>query len=192
MMQELKKTDFYTEGLKGSETEKNLETALNGECRVNVKYRLYAEVAREQGLVDVAEIFTETADNEKAHAEIWLKCMNSYGNTEQNLLQAGEGEHYEWSEMYADFAETARKEGFSQIAALFEQVGSVEKYHEERFNMYREKLRGNKMFHSTSSETIWICLNCGYMVEGTEPPEACPTCRFPKSYFREKKNEMNA
>ena len=185
MMQELKKTDFYTEGLKGSETEKNLETALSGECRVNVKYRLYAEVAREQGLVDVAEIFTETADNEKAHAEIWLKCMNSYGNTEQNLLQAGEGEHYEWSEMYKQMAEDADAEGFKALAVKFRLVAEVEAAHEKRYLKLLENLEAEKTFEG-EAPLGWKCRNCGYIHYGEKAPAVCPCCDHPQAHFERK------
>ena len=174
-------------GLAGTQTEKNLNEAINGESRAHLKYQLYAKRAEEEGYYPIAQIFRETSGNEMAHAEIWLKLIGEIGNTETNLHQAADGERWEWTDMYAGFAETARQEGFSQIAALFERVASVEKMHEERYVGLATSLQEGKAYSSNSSETAWICLNCGYVHVGKEPPAACPTCTYPKGYF-EKKN----
>lgn len=170
-------------GLSGTETEKNLNTALGGESRVYLKYYRYAEKAEEEGYLAVAEIFRETAENERAHAEIWLRLLGEIGNTETNLAQAADGEHWEWTDMYAGFAETAKKEGFPQIAALFEKVASVEKAHDERYTAARGRLENGTEFSAADENTRWLCLNCGYIHVGKEPPAACPACAHPKGFF---------
>lgn len=173
--------------LVGSETEKNLNTALGGESRVLLKYYRYAEKAEEEGLHAVAAIFRETAENERAHGELWLKYLGEIGNTETNLKQAADGEHWEWTDMYAGFAETADKEGFAQVAALFRRIAEVEKMHDARYAETLEKLRAGKLFTSDSDQTEWICLNCGYVFVGKEPPAACPACAHPQGFFKQKK-----
>ena len=170
-------------GLAGSETEKNLQTALGGESRVYLKYYRYAEKAEEEGYLAIAEIFRETAENERAHGEIWLRLLGEIGSTEVNLEQAAAGEHWEWTDMYAGFAETAKKEGFTQIAALFEKVASVEKMHDERYAALRARLAAGGEFSAPDENTRWICLNCGYIHVGKEPPAACPACAHPKGFF---------
>ena len=170
-------------GLAGTQTEKNLNEAINGESRAHLKYQLYAKRAEEEGYYPIAQIFRETSGNEMAHAEIWLKLIGEIGNTETNLHQAADGERWEWTDMYAGFAETARQEGFSQIAALFERVASVEKMHEERYVGLATSLQEGKAYSSDSSETAWICLNCGYVLTAKEPPAFCPTCSYPRGYF---------
>ena len=172
-------------GLAGTQTEKNLNAALGGESRVYLKYYRYAEKAQEEGYYSIAQIFRETAENERAHGEIWLRLLGEIGDTARNLTQAAEGEHWEWTDMYAGFAETAKAEGFAQIAALFEKVASVEKMHDTRFRETKEALTSGKMYASNSTDTLWVCLNCGYVFQGKEPPAACPTCAYPKGYFKE-------
>ncbi len=169
--------------LAGTETEKNLNTALGGESRVYLKYYRYAEKAEEEGYLAIAEIFRETAENERAHAEIWLRLLGEIGNTETNLAQASAGERWEWTDMYAGFAETAKKEGFAQIAALFEKVASVEKMHDERYDALRARVADGKEFTEPDENTRWLCLNCGYIHVGKEPPAVCPTCAYPKGFF---------
>lgn len=173
-------------GLAGTQTEKNLNEAISGESRAHLKYQLYAKRAEEEGYYSIAEIFRETSGNEYAHAEIWLKLIGEIGSTENNLHQAADGERWEWTDMYAGFAETARQEGFAQIAALFDHVASVEKMHEERYVQLETSLRDGKAYSSDSAETLWICLNCGYIHKGKEPPAVCPTCMYPKGYFERK------
>jgi len=168
----------------GTETEKNLLAALSGESRVYLKYYRYAEVAESEGMHSVAAIFRETAENERAHGEIWLRYLGEVGNTETNLKQASDGEHWEWSEMYAGFAKTAREEGFEQIALLFEKTADVEKMHDARYAETLESLR-SKTLHSSSSESEkWICLNCGYEHTGKDAPQACPLCAHSQGYFK--------
>ena len=170
----------------GTQTEKNLNTAFGGESRVYLKYNRYAEKAEKEGLHAVAEIFRETAENERAHGEIWLRYLGEVGTTEVNLQQASDGEHWEWTEMYAGFAETARQEGFPQIAALFDKVAEVEKMHDARYASELEKLRSGKIFSADSDTAQWICLNCGYVFTGKEPPNVCPACAHPQGYFKQK------
>ena len=172
--------------LKGTKTEKNLNEALGGESRVYLKYYRYAEKAEKEGLHSVAKIFRDTAENERAHAEIWLRYLGEVGNTETNLQQASDGEHWEWTDMYAGFAETAKEEGFEQIAALFEQVAEVEKAHDARYAATLETLRSGKLFSSDSENTQWICLYCGHVYTGKEPPAVCPVCSHPQGFFEKK------
>lgn len=173
-------------GLAGTQTEKNLLEALGGESRVYLKYNRYAEKAEEEGYYAVASIFRQTADNEAAHGEIWLRYLGEVGNTETNLKQASDGEHWEWTDMYAGFAQTARDEGFEQLAVLFEYVASVEKRHDARYAATLEAMRSGTLLSSDSETTQWICLNCGYVYTGKEPPAACPACAHPKGYFQKK------
>ena len=169
--------------IQGTKTEQNLLSALSGESRVYLKYNRYAEKAEEEGMHSIAAIFRETAENERAHGEIWLRYLGEIGNTETNLAQASDGEHWEWTEMYAGFAETARKEGFEQIAVLFDQVADIEKRHDARFAATLEALRRGRMYSSESDTTAWICLNCGHVHIGTESPSVCPTCAHPQGFF---------
>ena len=173
------------EALKGTRTEDNLNTALSGESRAYLKYRWYEKKARDQGLIEVSQIFAETADNEKEHAEIWFRYLGGWSTTEKNLEAAAAGEHFEWDSMYAQFAEEARNEGFGELAAMFDRVASIEKNHEDRYKQYRQKVLDGKMFSSDSDETEWICLNCGYVIKGKTPPPICPTCQHPQAYFKE-------
>lgn len=180
----------YTQGgvdaekLRGTKTEQNLHTALSGESQAYLRYKWFESRAKEDGFVEIAEIFEETANNEKEHAEIWFKYLGGVSSTENNLNTAAGGEHFEWETMYAQFAKEAREEGFEVIAGLFDRVASIEKAHEERYVNYLNKVRDKQMFTSSSEQTKWICLNCGYVVVAKEPPKICPTCSHPQGYFK--------
>ena len=171
--------------LKGSKTEANLLTAFAGESQARNKYTYYASAARKEGLNQIAEIFEETAGNEKEHAKIWFKLLHdgSVPTTDVNLLDAAEGENYEWTDMYAGFAKTAKEEGFDKIAFLFEAVGKIEKEHEERYRKLLSNLKEGKVFER-SEKKVWICANCGHIHFGEKVPEVCPVCDHPKAYFR--------
>ncbi len=169
--------------LTGTRTEENLRTALSGESLACMKYLWFADNADLEGSAEIAQVFRKTAENEREHAEIWFRCLGGLGNTSENLEEAGGGEQYEWTSMYASFAETAREEGLDEIADLFMQVADVEKRHEERFRNYQELLVNGTLYASPSDHTVWICLNCGASVTGKEPPKNCPLCGFPRSYF---------
>ena len=171
--------------LKGSKTEANLLTAFAGESQARNKYTYYASAARKEGLNQIAEIFEETAGNEKEHAKIWFKLLHdgSVPTTDVNLLDAAEGENYEWTDMYAGFAKTAKEEGFDKIAFLFEAVGKIEKEHEERYRKLLSNLKEGKVFER-SEKKVWICANCGHIHFGEKAPEGCPVCDHPKAYFR--------
>jgi len=172
------------ERLKGTKTEQNLHTALAGEAQAYLRYKWFEEKAKTDGFIDVSEIFCETAHNEKEHAEIWFKYLGGYSTTEKNLETAASGEHFEWSSMYSDFAREAREEGFAELAFLFEKVGAIEKMHEERYNSYRQRILDGKMFASDDENTLWICLNCGNVVQGKNPPPMCPVCKESQGYFK--------
>ena len=174
------------EKLKGTKTEINLHTALSGESQAYLRYRWFEERAKNDGFVEISQIFNETAANEKEHAEIWFKCLGGWSSTENNLNTAAGGEHFEWETMYAQFANEARAEGFEEIAKLFDRVASIEKNHEERFVSYLNSVRDGKVFTSDSAQTKWICLNCGYVITAKEPPKICPTCSYPQGYFKKK------
>lgn len=171
--------------LKGSKTEANLLTAFAGESQARNKYTYYASAARKEGLNQIAEIFEETAGNEKEHAKIWFKLLHdgSVPTTDVNLLDAAEGENYEWTDMYAGFAKTAKEEGFDKIAFLFEAVGKIEKEHEERYRKLLSNLKEGKVFER-SEKKVWIFANCGHIHFGEKAPEICPVCDHPKAYFR--------
>ncbi|MDD6188798.1 MAG: rubrerythrin family protein [Clostridiales bacterium] len=169
--------------LKGSRTEANLLAAFAGESQARNKYTYFASQAKKEGYEQIAAIFTETADNEKEHAKMWFKQLGLLGNTAENLKSAAEGENFEWTEMYKEFAEVAREEGFDHIAALFESVAAIEKHHEERYLALLENVEEKKVF-ARDAEMIWICRNCGHIHVGSEAPEVCPTCAHPKAYFQ--------
>ena len=162
--------DNIAERLKGTRTEQNLHTALSGESQAYLRYRWFEEKAKTDGYVDISRVFAETAENERAHAEIWFRYLGGRSGTERNLEAAAGGEHFEWETMYAEFAATARAEGFEQLAFLFEQVGEIEKRHEERFLKHQKAVANAEVFTSEYTTTKWICLNCGYVVTGKEPP----------------------
>ena len=174
--------------LKGSKTEANLMAAFAGESQARNKYTYYASKARKEGYEQIAAIFEETANNEKEHAKMWFKELHGgdIPTTAENLLDAAEGENYEWTDMYAEFAKVAHEEGFERIAFLFEGVAAIEKEHEER---YRKLLKNveDKLVFSKEGEAIWICRNCGHVVVGKEAPKVCPVCAHPQSFFELKK-----
>ena len=169
--------------LKGSKTEKNLQTAFAGESQARNKYTYFASVAKKEGYEQIAALFLETADNEKEHAKMWFKALGELGNTAENLKAAADGENYEWTDMYAEFAKTAREEGFEAIAKQFEGVAAIEKHHEER---YRKLLKNveDKVVFSSEGDAIWQCRNCGHIVVGKEAPKACPVCAHPQAFFQ--------
>lgn len=170
--------------LKGSRTEANLMAAFAGESQARNKYTYYASKAKKEGYEQIAEIFTETANNEKEHAKIWFKLLHDgIADTLTNLKDAASGENYEWTEMYADFARVAKEEGFDHIAYLFESVGKIEKDHEERYNALVSNIENDAVFKKPT-EQAWICANCGHVHVGTNAPEVCPVCAHPKAYFK--------
>lgn len=172
------------EALKGTKTEQNLNTALSGESRAHLKYKWYAKKAHDQGLVEIEQIFNETSDNEKEHAEIWFRYLAGDNDTLGNLEDAIKGENHEWSSMYSDFAREAKEEGFLYLSGLFERVASIEKMHEERYAHYKKQLEDKTLLTSYSETTKWICLNCGYVFTGKEPPNECPVCQEERGYFK--------
>ena len=169
--------------LKGSKTEANLAAAFAGESQARNKYSYYASKARKDGYTQIAELFEETANNEKEHAKMWFKLMHGIGTTEENLADAAEGENYEWTDMYATFAREAREEGFDHIADLFEMVAAIEKTHEERYRRLLANIEGGLVF-SRDGDMLWECGNCGHLHFGKAAPEVCPVCAHPKAYFR--------
>lgn len=166
----------------GTQSEKNLMTAFAGESEARNKYTFFASVAKKQGFEQIAALFLKTADNEKEHAKLWFKELNGIGDTADNLKAAAAGENYEWTDMYATFAKEAREEGFDRIAFLFEEVGKIEKEHEERYRQLCKNIEEGKVFNR-EGKTAWICRNCGHIHFGEEAPEACPVCAHPKAYF---------
>jgi len=175
--------------LKGTKTYENLMTAFAGESQARNKYSYYASKAKKDGYEQIGAIFEETANNEKEHAKIWFKLLNGgeVPSTMDNLLDAANGENYEWTDMYAEFAETARKEGFDHIAFLFEGVAKIEKEHEERYRKLINNIKGESVFKK-EDEVMWICRNCGHVHYGKQAPEVCPVCAHPKKYFELKSN----
>lgn len=170
--------------LKGSKTEANLLTAFSGESQARNKYTYYASKAKKDGYEQIAELFTETANNEKEHAKIWFKLLHGgIGSTPDNLKDAAAGENYEWTDMYAGFAKEAREEGFTEIAALFEAVAKIEKEHEERYLKLAQNIEDGTVFERPDI-VIWKCANCGHIHVGTSAPEVCPVCAHPKAYFQ--------
>ncbi len=171
--------------LKGTKTEANLMTAFAGESQARNKYTYYASVAKKEGYVQIANLFEETANNEKEHAKIWFKLLHDGGipDTATNLLDAAEGENYEWTDMYAKFAEEAKAEGFTKIAYLFEAVGKIEKEHEERYRKLLANVEGNAVFIK-GEKVLWQCANCGHIHVGEKAPEVCPVCDHPKAHFQ--------
>ena len=173
--------------LKGSKTEKNLMCAFQGESEARNKYTFWAKKAKEEGYVQIARIFEDTANNEKEHAKIWLKLLSGgdIKSTTENLQCASDTEHYEWSQMYAKFAKEAREEGFDDIAFLFEKVINVEKMHDLRYKKLLEDIQGGSVFER-EEEIVWECAVCGYTADSKKAPEICPLCKHPKAYFFEK------
>ena len=174
--------------LKGSKTEQNLMTAFAGESQARNKYTYFASKAKKDGYEQIAAIFQETADNEKEHAKMWFKELHGgeIPSTQENLLAAAEGENYEWTDMYKEFAENAREEGFTRLAYLFEEVAKIEKEHEERYRKLLANVEDGLVF-SRDGDKIWQCRNCGHIVVGKEAPKMCPVCNHPQAYFEIKK-----
>ena len=170
----------------GTQTEKNLEAAFAGESQARNKYTYFASKAKKEGFEQIASLFLKTADNEKEHAKMWFKELNGIGDTAQNLEAAAEGENYEWTEMYAEFAKVAKEEGFDYIAMLFEEVGKIEKEHEERYNALVANIENDRVFKREEKQ-VWICGNCGHIVIAEKAPEVCPVCDHPKAYFELRK-----
>ena len=172
--------------LKGSKTEKNLATAFAGESQARNKYTYFASVAKKEGYEQIAAIFEQTANNEKEHAKMWFKALGELGTTAENLLAAAEGENYEWTDMYDQFARDAEEEGFTRLAYQFRAVAAIEKTHEERYRALLNNVEQKAVFEK-SGVTVWECRNCGHMVVGTAAPEVCPVCKHPKAYFEVRK-----
>jgi rubrerythrin len=174
--------------IKGTKTEKNLMDAFAGESQARNKYTYFSSQARKEGYNQLADIFEETANNEKEHAKIWFKLFNDgVGSTEENLKAAAGGENYEHTSMYKQFADEARAEGFKDIALKFEKVGQIEKEHEERYLELLKNLQDGRIFEK-NDKVVWICTNCGYTYEGTKALEKCPVCDHEKAYFEVKKS----
>ncbi len=182
------KAGVNPEALKGTKTEQNLHTALSGESQAYLRYKWFEKKAKTDGFVDVAKLFEVTADNEMEHAEIWFRYLGGYSATERNLDAAAGGEHFEWETMYAQFADEARAEGFDVLAELFTKVASIEKQHEQNYLRAMNELKNGTVFVSNDPNTKWICLNCGFVVSGKEPPAICPVCSHPQGYFTRQKN----
>ena len=169
--------------LKGSKTEANLMTAFAGESQAYTKYGYYSSKAKKEGYNELADVFAETAGNEKEHAKIWFKLLHDgMPDTLTNLADAAAGENYEWTDMYAGFAATAEEEGFGRIAQLFRMVGAIEKEHEQRYREVKKLLEEGRLF-ARETEQVWICTNCGHIHIGTHAPEKCPVCEHPQAYF---------
>lgn len=171
--------------LKGTKTLENLMIAFAGESQARNKYTFYASKAKKEGYVQISKLFEETAANEKEHAELWFKLAHGIGDTMTNLLDAAEGENYEWTDMYAEMAKTAEEEGFPEIAAQMRGVAAIEKEHEERYRKLADNIKEGKVFVK-DEEVLWQCSNCGHQFVGTEAPEVCPVCFHDKGYFQVK------
>lgn len=170
--------------LKGTKTEQNLLTAFAGESQARVKYEYYASAAKKEGYNQVGAFFSETSANEKEHAKLWFKALHEgkVPDTITNLKDAATGENYEWTEMYAEFAKTAKEEGFEKLAFLFEEVGKIEKEHEERYRALLANIENDRVF-KRDEQKVWICTNCGKIVIAKEAPAKCPVCDHPQGYF---------
>lgn len=171
--------------LKGSKTEANLLAAFAGESMARNKYTYYASQAKKEGFEQIHGIFTETAENEKEHAKMIFKFLKGIGNTAENLKAAAEGEHYEWDSMYKEMEIVAREEGFEDIAYFFHEVAEVEEEHEKRYLELLKRVEDKTVFKE-EKPTQWVCRNCGYVHEGTEPPAICPACKHPQAYYERK------
>ena len=166
----------------GTQTEKNLQAAFSGESQARNKYTYFASKAKKEGFEQIADIFLKTADNEKEHAKLWFKELSGIGDTAENLVAAANGENYEWTDMYKEFAETAEKEGFPELAAKFRGVAAIEKRHEERYRALLKNVETATVFKK-SSVKVWECRNCGHIVVGENAPDICPVCAHPQAYF---------
>ena len=172
--------------LKGSKTEKNLRTAFSGESEARNKYTYFASVAKKEGYEQIAAIFLDTANNEKEHAKMWFKALGGLGDTAQNLLSAAEGENYEWTDIYAQFAKEAEEEGFLELANKFKMVAAIEKTHEERYRALLNNVEMQQVFEKAEM-TMWECRNCGHLLMGKKAPQVCPVCAHPQSFFEVRK-----
>ncbi len=168
--------------LKGSKTEKNLQTAFAGESQARNKYTYFASVAKKEGYEQISALFLKTADNEKEHAKLWFKALGGIGSTADNLAAAADGENYEWTDMYETFAREAEEEGFTDLAAQFRGVAAIERAHEERYRALLRNVEAKAVFEK-SEVKVWECRNCGHIVVGTKAPDICPVCAHPQSYF---------
>ena len=166
----------------GTQTEKNLEAAFAGESQARNKYTYFASKAKKEGFEQIAALVLKTADNEKEHAKMWCKELEGIGSTAENLAAAASGENYEWTDMYAGFAETAEREGFPELAAKFRLVAAIEKRHEERYRALLRNVEAQEVFKK-SEVKVWECRNCGHIVVGAAAPEICPACAHPQAYF---------
>ncbi len=166
----------------GTQTEKNLQEAFAGESQARNKYTYFASVAKKEGLEQISALFLKTADNEKAHAKMWFKELGGIGTTAENLAAAAEGENFEWTDMYDEFAKIAEEEGFPELAAKFRGVAAIEKMHEERYRALLHNVEAQEVFKK-SEVKVWECRNCGHVVVGTQAPEVCPVCAHPQSFF---------
>ncbi len=169
----------------GTQTEKNLLEAFAGESQARNKYTYFASKAKKEGYEQIAALFLQTADNEKEHAKLWFKELNGIGDTKENLAAAADGENYEWTDMYEEFAKVAEEEGFKAIAAKFRGVAAIEKHHEERYRKLLENVKDGLVF-SKDGDKVWICRNCGHVCVGKSAPKVCPVCAHPQSYFEVK------
>ena len=172
------KSNPYT----GTQTEKNLQAAFAGESQARNKYTYFASKAKKEGYEQIAALFLKTAENEKEHAKIWFKELNGIGSTVENLVEAANGENYEWTDMYAEFAKTAEEEGFNDLAAKFRLIADIEKHHEERYRALLKNIEMQEVFKK-SEVKVWECRNCGHIVVGTSAPDICPACDHPQSFF---------
>lgn len=172
----------------GTKTEENLKTAFAGESQARNKYTYFASVAKKEGYEQISALFLKTADNEKEHAKLWLKELQGIGDTKANLLIAAEGENYEWTDMYDEFAKTAEAEGFTELAIKFRMVGAIEKTHEERYRQLLKNVETAQVFEKLEVK-VWECRNCGHIVVGTKAPLVCPVCAHPQAFFEV--NEKN-
>ncbi len=176
-MSETKKTKYS-----GTQTEKNLLAAFAGESQARNKYTYFASKAKKEGFEQISALFLKTADNEKEHAKMWFKELNGIGTTAENLADAADGENYEWTDMYEDFAKTADEEGFTELAKKFRAVAEIEKHHEERYRALLKNVETAQVFEK-SEVKVWECRNCGHIVVGTKAPDVCPVCYHPQAYF---------
>ena len=166
----------------GTKTEENLRPAFSGESQARNKYTYFASKAKKDGFEQIADLFLKTADNEKEHAKMWFKELNGIGTTAENLVSAAEGENFEWTDMYAEFAKTAEEEGFTELAEKFRMVAAIEKTHEERYRALLHNVETKEVFEK-SEVKVWECRNCGHIVVGVKAPQVCPVCNHPQAYF---------
>ena len=166
----------------GTQTEKNLQAAFAGESQARNKYTYFASKAKKEGYEQIAALFLKTADNEKEHAKLWFKELNGIGDTAENLKAAADGENFEWTDMYEEFAKTAEAEGFPELAAKFRGVAAIEKNHEERYRALLKNVEAQEVFKKSEIK-VWECRNCGHIVVGPTAPDVCPVCNHPQAYF---------